>query len=181
MLFQKGKLIVRHLEAKDSVLLAEWLSNPLVLEFYEGRDNPFDLEKVKMKFYNGKDDVARCIVEFDQEPIGYIQYYPLNEEERVKYGYDDEEEVIYGTDQFIGEVEYWNQGVGKILVKSMVEFLIEQNHVSRVVMDPQARNTRAIKCYEQCGLKKVKFLPENELHEGVYEDCWLMEYSTSTT
>ncbi|GIN63772.1 hypothetical protein J27TS8_37650 [Robertmurraya siralis] len=45
MLFQNGKLLVRKLELKDNYLLAKWLSDPLVLEYYEGRDNPFDLER----------------------------------------------------------------------------------------------------------------------------------------
>ena len=43
MLFQSGNLKVRELEEKDKFLLLKWLSNPLVLEFYEGRDNPFNL------------------------------------------------------------------------------------------------------------------------------------------
>ncbi|MGM7684759.1 hypothetical protein ACSVDA_21865 [Cytobacillus sp. Hm23] len=51
MLFQKGKLKVRQLELKDNILLAKWLSNPIVLKYYEGRDNPFNVEKVNMEFY----------------------------------------------------------------------------------------------------------------------------------
>ncbi len=43
-------------------------------------------------------------------------------------------------------------------------------------MDPQLRNTRAMKCYEKCGFKKIKILPKHELHEGVHQDCWLIEY-----
>lgn len=45
-----------------------------------------------------------------------------------------------------------------------------------VVMDPQTWNKRAIRCYEKCGIKKVKILPEHEFHEGRYRDCWLIEY-----
>ncbi|MBM7583941.1 hypothetical protein JOC86_000478 [Bacillus pakistanensis] len=41
MLFQNGNLMIRKLEKKDKYLLVKWLSNPSVLEFYEGRDNPF--------------------------------------------------------------------------------------------------------------------------------------------
>ncbi|MFD2655202.1 hypothetical protein [Gracilibacillus thailandensis] len=51
MLFQNKKLKVRKIEKEDSYQLAKWLSKPSVLEFYEGRDNPFDLEKVKKDFY----------------------------------------------------------------------------------------------------------------------------------
>ncbi|WP_342587632.1 hypothetical protein [Alteribacter populi] len=65
MLFQKGSLKVRPLQKEDRFLLTKWLSNPSVLEFYEGRDRPFDLEKVNKKFYNLGDDVFKCIVEFE--------------------------------------------------------------------------------------------------------------------
>lgn len=176
MLFQNDKLVVRLLEQTDSSLLAKWLSDPLVLEFYEGRDNPFDLEKVQEKFYNDENGLVRCIVEYDQTPIGYIQFYQVDSDERKLYGYDETSEVLYGMDQFIGESTYWNKGIGTLLVKSTVEFLVEQYQAERVVMDPQTCNERAIRCYEKCGFKKVKLLPKNELHEGQYRDCWLIEY-----
>ena len=58
----------------------------------------------------------------------------------------------------------------------MVTFLVEQKQADLVVMDPQTWNERAIRCYEKCGFKKVALLPKNELHEGEYRDCWLIEY-----
>ncbi|MBP2241062.1 aminoglycoside 6'-N-acetyltransferase [Cytobacillus eiseniae] len=174
MFIQNGKLNVRKLEEKDKYLLAKWLSDPLVLEFYEGRDHPFDLDQVNKVFYAPEDDEVKCIVEYDGNEIGYIQFYLLNNEAKKEYGYLNE--IIYGTDQFIGEVAYWNKGIGTLLVSTIVTFLIEQKKADRVVMDPQSRNTRAIKCYEKCGFKKVKILPNHELHEGKYQDCWLIEY-----
>ncbi|MGM0780074.1 MAG: GNAT family N-acetyltransferase [Bacillota bacterium] len=174
MLFQNGNLMIRKLEKKDKYLLVKWLSNPSVLEFYEGRDNPFDLEKVEKAFYPPEDDEVRCIVVLDGTEIGYIQFYQLDDETKNDYGYFGEN--VYGTDQFIGETGYWNKGIGTLLVSSMVAFLTEEKKAERVVMDPQSRNTRAIRCYEKCGFKKVKILPKNELHEGKYQDCWLMEY-----
>ena len=174
MLFHNGKLKVRKLEKKDNVLLAKWLSNPLVLEFYEGRDKPFDLEKVNEVYYSTEDEEVKCIVEYDGNEIGYIQFYQLDNKTKKEYGYFTKN--VYGTDQFIGELEYWNKGIGALLVKSMIKFLIEDKNADRIVMDPQTRNTRPIKCYEKCGFNKVKLLPSRELHEGKYQDCWLIEY-----
>lgn len=174
MLFQNGNLKVRKLEEKDNHLLVKWLSDPSVLEFYEGRDNPFDLDRVNKTFYVSVDDRVKCIVEFENEPIGYIQFYQLDDEAKTEYGCI--EGNIYGTDQFIGEVKYWNKGIGTLLVASMVKYLVENKEASRVIMDPQTRNMRAIKCYENCNFRKVKILPKHELHEGEYQDCWLMEY-----
>lgn len=176
MLFTNHHLLVRNLEIKDNHLLAKWLSDPSVLEYYEGRDNPFDLQKVNQKFYNRKSGVNGCIVEYNNFEIGYIQYYQLDQETRNNYGYVGNSENIYGIDQFIGEPKFWNKGIGTLLVKSMVNFLIEQKQAAMVVMDPRIKNVRAIHCYEKCGFKKIKILPKHELHEGEYWDCWLMEY-----
>lgn len=173
-MFQNGNLKIRKLEEEDKHILVKWLSDPAVLEFYEGRDNPFDLEKVKEIFYEPVGHTVKCIVEFKNEQIGYIQFYQLDDETRTLYGYMKEN--VYGLDQFIGEVKYWNRGIGTLLVTSMVKFLIEEQKANRVVMDPQTRNLRAVKCYENSGFKKIKLLPQRELHEGEYRDCWLMEY-----
>lgn len=176
MLFQNDSLKVREIEEKDSYLLARWLSDPQVLEFYEGRDNPFDLDKINEAFYSPEDNEVKCIVEFGGTEIGYIQFYQLDDETKKVYGYLNDDVKIYGTDQFIGEVEYWNKGIGTLLVTSIVTYLVKNKNADRVVMDPQIRNVRAIRCYEKCGFKKVKVLPKRELHEGVYQDCWLIEY-----
>ncbi|MBS4193593.1 GNAT family N-acetyltransferase [Lederbergia citri] len=178
MLFQNDKLVVRTLTLEDHLFLAKWLSDPVVLEFYEGRDNPFSEEKVLKKFYNRNDGTYRCIVEYERISIGYIQFYPLDDEDKKDYGYFDTN-PIYGMDQFIGEPYYWNQGIGQLLVQSMVQFLIKEKQAEKIVMDPQTWNERAIRCYEKSGFKKVKLLPKHELHEGEYRDCWLIEFNSN--
>ncbi len=44
--------------------------------------------------------------------------------------------TVYGTDRFIGETEYWNKGIGTLLVTSMGYYLIEYHKADRIVMDP---------------------------------------------
>ena len=56
MLFQKENLLVRELEWNDKYLLSKWLSDPEILQYYEGRDNPFDVEKVEQKFFEEEAD-----------------------------------------------------------------------------------------------------------------------------
>ncbi|WHY88679.1 GNAT family N-acetyltransferase [Neobacillus novalis] len=172
MLFEKERIKVRQLQPEDKHLLVKWLSNPSVLEYYEGRDNPFDLEKVNKKFYNRENGIVRCLVEYEVVSIGYIQIYQIDD--------FDEKEIVFGMDQFIGETDYWNRGIGTLLVKSMVEYLIEQKQTTRVIMDPQITNIRALACYEKCGFKKIRLLPKHEFHEGKYRDCWLIEYKKSS-
>jgi aminoglycoside 6'-N-acetyltransferase len=176
LIYKTDEIIVRDIEKTDERLLVTWLSNPQLLEYYDGRDRPHDLDTVRAHFYKS-DDETRCIFEYEGKPIGYIQFYPLDEDSRIEYGYLNPDEKIYGTDQFIGEIDYWNKGIGKKLVKSMVGYLINHEKADKVIMDPQIWNERAIACYEKCGFKKIKLLKEHEYHEGRLRDCWLIEYS----
>ena len=179
MLFQHGRLHVRKLEEHDKHFLVKWLSDPDILQYYEGRDTAFNHDKVTEKFFNRQDETVRCLVLFAGNPIGYFQYYPLGENE-VQEWYDGEPGVYYGMDQFIGEPVYWNRGIGTLLIRAACEYLTKRLHADKIAMDPQSWNKRAIKSYENCGFKKVKLLPDHEWHEGKYRDCWLMEYMRET-
>jgi aminoglycoside 6'-N-acetyltransferase len=166
---------IRTLTEKDAPLLVKWLSDPQVLEYYEGRDKAHNLALVKQHYFEDRDEITQCIIMYENKAIGYIQFYPISEEERERYGYEAPEEAVFGMDQFIGETEFWNQGIGTHLITSMRDYIVSQG-VKIIVMDPQAWNHRALRCYEKCGFKKVKYLPENEWHEGERRDCWLIEY-----
>ncbi|CAH1195801.1 Bifunctional AAC/APH [Paenibacillus allorhizoplanae] len=180
LVYQTDALTIRELEHSDKNLLISWLNDPLVLTYYAGRDCPHDEDLIDEHFYKEEDSVVRCLIEYENRPIGYIQFYEIEEEERLEYGYSNTNEKIYGTDQFIGETAYWNKGIGKLLVRSMLDYLLNVHKVDRVVMDPQQWNIRAISCYERCGFTKVKELPAHEMHEGELRDCWLVEYSRIT-
>ncbi|TCZ80212.1 N-acetyltransferase [Paenibacillus albiflavus] len=175
-LYSHGSIAVRSLTVDDAGLLLKWLSDKDVLEYYGGRDQPYNFEKVEKHFYERARDITQCIIEFEGHAIGYIQFYLISEEERQEYGYGDFNGNIHGMDQFIGEVEYWNKGIGTDLVKSMVNYLLTHEKAEKIVMDPQAWNERALRVYEKCGFVKKKYLKEHEWHEGQYRDCWIIEY-----
>ncbi|WP_108993232.1 GNAT family N-acetyltransferase [Paenibacillus agaridevorans] len=120
ILYESNGITVRKLEIKDQKHLVSWLNDPLVLTYYEGRDRPHDLEMIKENFYTNDEEEKRCLIEYNHKPIGYIQFYLIDEETSKKFGYYDLNETIYGTDQFIGETKYWNQEIAKQLMKSMI-------------------------------------------------------------
>ncbi|WP_435165980.1 GNAT family N-acetyltransferase [Paenibacillus glycanilyticus] len=176
ILFQGKEVGLRTLESEDAGLLVRWLSDPVVLEFYEGRDRPLDVELVRKHFYEDREEIIPCIIQYNGADIGYLQFYEIQEEEREIYGLSDEAGSIYGMDQFIGESRYWNKGIGTELIKETLSYLVNDRGVRKIVMDPQAWNTRALRVYEKCGFKKVKLLEKHEWHEGEYRDCWLIAY-----
>jgi len=177
IIFEKQEIRLRTLQLNDAALLVKWLSDPVVLEFYEGRDRPHDLELVKEHFYDEQAEVTRCIVQYKERDIGYLQFYLIDDEELEVYGYVGFEGQIFGMDQFIGEPDLWNQGMGSRLIKETVNYLIEAKQAEKIVMDPQAWNKRALRVYEKIGFVKKKYLEQHEQHEGELRDCWLIEYT----
>ncbi|KAA0765710.1 GNAT family N-acetyltransferase [Bacillus sp. SH5-2] len=176
MLFQKGNVLVRYVIEDDAHIISKWLSDPEILQYYEGRDNPQSVEQVLDHFiHNPNIHEKRCLIEFEDVPIGYIQMYPVDSEWKILYGYEVSQNV-WGMDQFIGEPAYWGKGIGTKLVQATITYIMENEGAEAIAMDPKVNNERAIKCYGKCGFKKVKILKEHELHEGKLEDCWMMEY-----
>lgn len=173
---KKGILSIRPLRPGDEIYLLNWLTDQNVLHYYEGRDQQYTLQKIEEKYFEPSTTVTRCLVQYNHRPIGYIQYYRLVEKELQLYGYGQRGERVYGMDQFIGEVSYWNQGIGTRLVKLVTHYLCKVKHVDRIMIDPQIWNGRAIRCYEKCGFEKMHVLPEWEEHEGEMKDCLLMAY-----
>ena len=178
IIFESHDIGIRRLEPKDAGLLVKWLSDPVVLEYYEGRDRPHDLDRVLKHFYEKSEEVVtRCIIQHKSKDIGYLQFYLIDNDEVEKYGYTGFKGEIFGMDQFIGDTDLWNQGIGSLIIKETVKYLIEVEQADKIVMDPQAWNARALRVYEKIGITKKKYLEKHEMHEGEWRDCWLIEYT----
>ncbi|MBW4561698.1 MAG: acetyltransferase [Mojavia pulchra JT2-VF2] len=181
MLVHKDEITIRLMQdnMQDYQLMAKWLTDEKVLEFYEGRDNPFPLARIVETYkpmVMGEDPVIPCLVYYHNTPIGYLQYFLLNnlsETDRQMYCLEKTNNV-YGIDLFIGETNYWQKGIGTKMLSAFVNYLFEVLRADKIVIDPHVDNIRAIRCYEKCGFVKVKLLPAHELHEGKYPDSWLM-------
>jgi aminoglycoside 6'-N-acetyltransferase len=181
MLTQQDEITIRLMQDKiyDYELIAKWLTDAQVLKFYEGRDNPFPLERIIETYkpmIEGNDPVVSCVFYYQNIPIGYLQYCALNDlsqTDRQLY-HLEQTDYVYGIDLFIGETDYWNKGIGTKILSAIIVYLFEHLQAHKIVIDPHVDNPRAIRCYEKCGFVKLKLLPAHELHEGKYSDCWLM-------
>ena len=179
-IIEEKEICLRLLEIKDKQLLLKWLTDKRVLNFWEGENAVFDIERITEDFYSNEDvEAIRAIIEYKQKPIGYIHMYELNENLMKEYEYPITKKVVFGVDQFIGEPEFWGRGIGTKFMKLVLEYLVDKKFAEAVILDPHADNQRAIRCYEKVGFKKIKFLPKHELHNGEMVDCFLMEYSKS--
>jgi len=170
-------LRVRTLTPYDLPVLLKWLTDDRVLEFYGGRDQKFTEVDIIREYYEEDKEIAtRFIVEYNDIPIGYVQVYNMIDDYYESYHYDKKGEIVYCMDQFIGEPDYWNKGIGTRFMKMILEYLVSQKEAKAVILDPHQNNPRAVRMYEKAGFKIIKELPKHELREGVMEDCYLMEY-----
>ena len=170
-------LRIRTLTEEDFPLMLKWLTDDRVLQFYGGRDKKYTLETLKEHYTEPwKDEVIRVIIEYNGQPIGYGQIYKMYDELYDDYHYPRSNEIVYGMDQFIGEVDYWSKGIGTKYTKMIFDFLKKERKADAVILDPHQDNSRAIRMYQKAGFRIVEDLPGHELHECKKEDCYLMEY-----
>jgi aminoglycoside 6'-N-acetyltransferase len=186
MFIRERDLAIRLMKDDDTdySLMARWLTDPRVLEFYEGRDNPFSIDRIREEYSPRVlqlEHVTPCLLIFEDSPIGYVQFYPVTAD-RCSYGLENETETdnLYGMDQFIGETGLWNRGLGSRAASLLLQYLFQVRGARKVILDPRVSNQRAIRCYEKCSFRRVKILPHHELHEGEYRDSWLMEVSVDS-
>jgi acetylornithine deacetylase len=141
-----------------------------VLEWYEGRDRPFDLDRVRAEYaaaVQRADGVQPGIIEFGGRPVGYVQWYrlgPFAEEYRWPPG--ETVDGVWGVDLFLGEPSLWGTGLGTRALRALADHLLVGERASRVVIDPRTVNVRAIRSYEKVGFRTRWVIPDHEAHEG---------------
>jgi RimJ/RimL family protein N-acetyltransferase len=141
------------LQESDLNLLCHWLSEPHVKEWWN--DHLTD-EEIKSEYKKRMGDtiVAPFIVCLDNRPIGYIQFYQAD---KVGDGWwPDEVEGTIGIDQFIGEKDLINRGIGTKMIRAFIDYLFHNPDIKKIITDVDPKNSRAIRCYEKVGFEFVK-------------------------
>jgi RimJ/RimL family protein N-acetyltransferase len=130
------------LAADDFPLLLEWLSKPHVKQWWDDGDDT--LEKVVRSYGEPEELLERFILvgscESGEKAIGYFQYYLIPD-------------GSIGIDQFIGEEEYIDRGLGTKAIQMFVEMIMRERKPTSIILDPSPENKRAIRCYEKAGFK----------------------------
>ena len=175
MRMENGSIRIRDFTESDLPLMLKWLTDGKVLEYYEGRDVRFTMDTLAAHFLEEIPGSFRMIIEYGDQPVGYAQAYQLSGEMFEEYDYPDSGKVVYAMDQFIGEPDYWNRGIGSSFLLMMASYLKTSKGAACILLDPHQNNFRAIRAYEKAGFRIIKSLPEHELFEGKRLDCWLME------
>ena len=137
-----SRLRLRPITPDDLPTLMRWLSDPEVMAFY-GLP-PADLDEARRIYLEPSGLPAwKFIIEAEDRAIGEIQY---------SYSYAD---VTWsaGIDIFIGEPEARDRGLGTEAIRTLLQYLFETKGVSRVAIDPEPSNCRAVRAYEKAGFR----------------------------
>jgi aminoglycoside 6'-N-acetyltransferase len=171
MLFESGPLLVRRATEADVPTLTRWMRDPRVLRYFGGRNNVSDEARERENLFSNDIDI-RCVFELNGRSIGYIQFCPSQDD---SYGFAAADNM-WGIDLYIGEPDLWGKGFGTQVVRAGAEWLLSSGKAVVVTIDPETWNVRAVRSYEKAGFRKHHFMPQCELHEGLYRDNWLMVF-----
>ena len=168
-LIAEDGFVIRNVNPADLDQLVAWINGDPNLDFFDRRDTREALEN----YFHEREQEICCIAEYGGWAIGYIEFYPSRLWTYV-YG-DSSDERPWGIDVFIGSSADRNQGLGRQMLKVVATHLFQERKATRIVIDPEASNERAIRCYEKAGFKKSRFIPASVTAEGEFNDTWLME------
>ena len=150
------RIDLRLMTEDDLPMLHEWLNRPHIVEWWGGERPSF--EEVRTEYQPStlrEHRVTPYIGMLDGQPFAYAQSY-------VALGAGDgwwEDETdpgVRGIDQSIANPALLGQGLGTLLVRSLVELLFRDPEVTMIQTDPAPENHRAIRCYEKAGFRRVK-------------------------
>ena len=162
------RVVLRPLAESDVARLAALGADPEVARWWPGLTQEHLLAKARG---DGEEaDVTCFAIVAGGEVSGLIQYW---EEADADYRHA-------GMDIFLGATAQGG-GLGTDAVRTMARHLVEDRGHHRLVIDPDAENARAIRCYEKAGFRRVGVLreywrgPEGEWRDGVLLDLLARE------
>ena len=166
------------LQKRHFPLLLKWLSTDHVRKWWD-KDINWTAEYIEKKYASYtqgikilksvKKPMHAFIIEIDNIPVGYIQYYN-------KYDFPPEQgytveglpDSLAAIDFYIGEEEYLGKGFGKKALEDFLEDYVFKKFDACFV-DPDTENYGAISMYEKVGFKRVKEISDLRVTWMVFE------------
>lgn len=151
-----GLVSFRALDRSDFPLLQRWLSEPHVDAWWH---EPFDLPRLEQKYgprIDGIEPTHVFIIEHEDQPIGWIQWYRWSDYPEHAAQLKAEPEAA-GIDLSIGEASSIGRGLGSSAIRDFVFSVVSvESGITAVVTDPEERNGRSIHAFEKAGFIPIR-------------------------
>jgi RimJ/RimL family protein N-acetyltransferase len=152
------RLSFRGLRSSDLDLMHRWLNAPHVRRWwYDEGTSCREIEAKYLPRIEGRDSARPFVILHGNGLIGYIQYYPISDEDDEAYAGLVDVENSAGVDLFIGEAEYLHRGLGQHIVRGFLsEYVFSDPEIEACVIGPEPKNVAAIRAYEKAGFRFFK-------------------------
>lgn len=132
----------------DLPVVEQWLTQPHVAPWWGDPGT----EVASIRDHIDSDEVEPLVVELDGRAIAYLQGYDPHLEDAHPYA--DQPFGTLGVDILIGPPDLIGIGHGPAILRQFAEALFEEG-APRVVIDPDAANTRAMRACEKAGFRSM--------------------------
>lgn len=159
------KICLRPFDDIDMPYLLKWYNDYELNRLAGWSNGKISASKLKYNMSRsfGSDPMNLMIDNLEGKPIGTIQLYEIDEQDKsCKLGIR------------IGDKAYWSKGYGTDSVKTLVEYAFMKMGLYRVALRVYEFNERAARCYDKCGFKYEGRTRKSAYIDGAYYDEILM-------
>ena len=154
------RVVLRSAEASDVSTFAAILAEPAVAPWF-GAGDPAQIAREWVE----ADDAVVYSIDLEGEVIGSVQYYEELDRDYRHAGMD----VFLAT-------QWHGMRFGPEALAVLARHLFEEREHHRLVIDPAATNTRAVRAYERVGFRRVGVMRSYERGvDGTWHDNVLMD------
>ncbi len=166
----------RRLTRDDFELLAQWLAEPHVHEWWDHEHTPEALDRDFGPTADGDEPAEDYLALLDGEPVGVVQYchfvdYPDYVEEMADVSPVTEGAV--SIDYLIGDPAQVGRGVGTSMIAAFVERTwVEDPLATHIVVPVNSANERSWRALISAGFRLVtrgNLEPDNPRHDPMHE------------
>jgi len=160
-----GKLVeLRAIERNDVPNYVPWLNDPEAMAYFGGHE-PVSLAAEEHWFEEqGKNPTVRNFAIYHQgEHVGGAGFAHLDFRERSAE-----------VGLFIGRKDLWDKGLGRDVLRALMQHGFEQLNLHRIYLRVFAENARAVRCYEKAGFRHEGRMREAHFRHGRYLDMLTM-------
>lgn len=164
-LLEGKKVFLRIYDDSDMSYLLKWYNDYELNKLAGWSNSKVNASKLRYNMSRsfGSDPMNLMIDDLSGKPIGTIQLYDFNQQDKsCKLGIR------------IGDKDYWSRGYGGDAVNTIIGHAFASLDINRVDLRVYEYNERAARCYEKCGFKYEGRTRKSAYIDGSYYDEILM-------
>ena len=182
MIIYGEQVVLRPATEQDKRIIYEWSAKSDITASIMGPplfpDHPiptweeFCADYKPHYFDDSAPELGRCfVILVDDMPVGQINYNGI-----------DKHNHWTGLDIWMSCEANCGKGYGPDAIKMLCEYLLRDFGVIEFVIEPSARNSRAIRAYEKAGFRRISLSPEEietkYSHRDYYDGVWLIKQTS---